>query len=48
MELLACIPPNRVVRTRNRVTKSPVRPGIASGGIRKLIHDTMTIPKDGK
>ena len=46
-----CIPvivANIVTRTNNNVINSAILPGIISGGIRKLIHETTTNMRLGK
>ena len=37
-----------LIRTRNKVMSIAILPGITSGGIRKLTHDTTTNNPDGK
>ena len=37
-----------LTRTRNTVMSRPIRPGTLSGGMRKLIHDTMTNMPEGR
>ncbi len=37
-----------LVSTRNRVTRRAILPGMTSGGIRKLTHETTTNRPDGR
>ena len=39
---------NMLVKTRNRVTNSAIRPGTMSGGIKKLTQDTTTKRPEGR